>query len=484
MPDLEPEASATEGCPDSSRKVPLDSKRPGPELPPEVWQQIFERTFLPANLIDCGAPGTEDLSFFSLVIEQKVALMSVCRDWYDANKRYLYEHVDLTRPTQLSALSQSLELWPHNGALVNHFHIRCYIVEDSKSFFLADLQNVVNRMPNLHGFTLNHEVLSTGSGISCCLPRFPNTTIRELQVEWPLPLNPHSAPVLPSFSRLRSLLLKVNPVSGPLPTILFPENLELSELERLELRSISVTAITTVTSWILPSLRQLSLTLGYSCSLPTHDPLTGSTLLLSKHGRHLERLQVVYLAVEHRRPRKAPEDVDLARLCPNLRHLVLYWRPWHTLSHPTVQWVDIWSPWFTCNANTRTRWKALRHELIEEKSFPSLRRVRILDAQFASLGNIPFDIPPWSVQDANDSYEINFLGFTLRHEEGVLMGNRLRWDEWISEDDSDYEYESQSDFSDESLSDFSDESLSGFDEEWPSEPVAVVEDDRSSGSDD
>ncbi|KAH6913873.1 hypothetical protein BKA70DRAFT_646918 [Coprinopsis sp. MPI-PUGE-AT-0042] len=412
--------------------------RSGIRLPPEVWQQIFERSFIPANLIDCFAPQAEN-SHLSLVAERKRTLMSVCKDWYRANKRYLYEHIDIKRPTQLLALSRSLKNWSENTSLVKHLHIRCYATEEWKGSFSTKLQDVVDHLPNLTGFFFGHDVFAG----TYTLPRFRNA-IRELHTAWLLPTIPTvSASSSPNaFPGLRILSLFVDSETqwrGHSP--LFANSLDFPELEQLEICAATRDpsgAMLTITSWTLPSLKRLILRLSW---LPMDKFNEVSMPLLTTHGCFLEELQLHCRFIEGTEGMVEPsEPINLASLCPNLRHLVLNWNQWQKLSHPGVQWIDFWLSWSESNVKTRNRWQELPHKLIEPKSFPSLQGTRVLDMQLSGLTNIAFDIPPWSVQNRGDTFEIEFMGYTIRHEEGILKGTDL-W-EYASEDDSDFEYES------------------------------------------
>ena len=109
-----------------------------PRIPPEVWQQIFERSFIPPNLMDCCVHGGED-GLLSIVQEHKKNLMLVCKDWYRANKQYLYEHIDLKQPGHLLALSRSLKSWPEDGTLIKHLHTQCHVAVEWEERFMKKL---------------------------------------------------------------------------------------------------------------------------------------------------------------------------------------------------------------------------------------------------------------------------------------------------------------------------------------------------------
>ncbi|KAH6913871.1 hypothetical protein BKA70DRAFT_646895 [Coprinopsis sp. MPI-PUGE-AT-0042] len=122
--------------------VPWNLSRPGSRFPPEIWQQIFERSIMPANLIDCFASHGKH-SCLSLDAEHKRTLMAVCKEWNRANKWYLYEHIDLYQPNQLLALNRSLKSSTENAGLVKRLHIRCYVSKEWNKRFSTKLQDVV-----------------------------------------------------------------------------------------------------------------------------------------------------------------------------------------------------------------------------------------------------------------------------------------------------------------------------------------------------
>ncbi|KAH6913872.1 hypothetical protein BKA70DRAFT_1217569 [Coprinopsis sp. MPI-PUGE-AT-0042] len=241
-----------------------------------------------------------------------------------------------------------------------------------------------------------------------------------------------------NFWGLQSLSLSVEPTRWFLPAQI-SRNLELPMLEHFELSSsllVESDHIKIIACWNLPGLKRLTITFfGMPWVLFT-EPLN---LLLSKHGRTVEELQVAYNCT--RTNNEPPEPLDLTPLCPNLRHLVLHWEQWQRMSHHNVHWVDIWLPWLPTNLDTIARWQTLQHELVQSKMFPSLLGTRMLDIQLTSSKNVPFDLPPYSVQDQSDAFEINFMGYTIHQDEGMIRGSWL-WDD--ASDDSDYESDSES----------------------------------------
>jgi hypothetical protein len=414
--------------------------RPRVQCPPEIWQQVFERSIMPACLIDCLAPRGKD-TCQALVVEQKKALMSVCKEWHRATKRYLYEHVDLNRPGQLLALNRCLKSSSENAALVKRLHIRCHVSKGWNKTFTKKLQDVVDRLPHLIGFYLSNEALD-GAYI---LPRFQNV-MQELQTPWPM----HKLFLLgmdagsvnhntPNFGGLRSLSLTVEHSRWFLPTQI-SRNLDFPKLEHFELASsipVETAYVEIFACWAMPALKRLTLWLP---GMPWPIFAGALTLLLPKYGAALEELQIIYhraLLAED----EPAEPLDLTPWCPNLRHLVLRWDEWYRLSHHTVHWVDIWLDWSETNLETLIEWQSLQLDLAESKFFPSLRGTRLVDMQLTSLRNIPFDLPLYSVQGPHDAYEISFMGHTIYHDEGMLRGDWL-WDD--ASDNSEYESDESS----------------------------------------
>ncbi|KAH6889013.1 hypothetical protein BKA70DRAFT_1329957 [Coprinopsis sp. MPI-PUGE-AT-0042] len=372
----------------------LTSAPPAPAqvAPIEILEQIFERTLIPHYLLDHTTAFGRD-SFLWLVTGQQK---------YFAGKRFLYQDVDIKRPTQLFELLLSLKSAPENGELVGGLHISCFIASAWGAKFSKALQSTVDRMPNLRTFTFKS---STKIPESFHIPIFHPSMVNLAVLLELSSFRPCTTPLLPqvtpgSLSSLVMLRLTPCPLADKHTDFL---DLHLLSLEEICI-DLSKDSRDLLKTWHMPSLRRATLVLSRG-----FQEVTSFMWFLKKHGSLIQELQIY---------RVLPRNIHLDDVCPNLQHLAFYadadygQMEWiHTIiSHRKLKWVDMWTK-FEKSAEYVNGFMLSK----ARRTCPSLRGIRLLDIALIHLLHLPFRLPPSSVLSLSDAYDIKLFGFYLRH---------------------------------------------------------------------
>jgi hypothetical protein len=114
-----------------------------------------------------------------------------------------------------------------------------------------------------------------------------------------------------------------------------------------------------------------------------------------------------------------PDTQIVQTYCPSLEHLVLPPGSPHPTFHPTITWVDLWSPY----NNQQERYKALRDSL--PAAFPSLLGIRQLDAALRSLPDLPSMLHE-TINDGSD-FEYDFPGISIIFSFGNFIKKEMMY---------------------------------------------------------
>ncbi|KAH6916369.1 hypothetical protein BKA70DRAFT_1502355 [Coprinopsis sp. MPI-PUGE-AT-0042] len=294
--------------------------------------------------------------------------MMVCKAWYLAGKRYLYQDIDIKRPTQLFQLLDSLKGAPGNGELVKGLHVTCFIGSEWAAKFSKTLQSVVHRLPWLLTFTFHSSMeipltfklpslLAQGHGLTLSL----DTSRAAIGVETPL------------FQSVKAALSSALVGLQLAPFPLFLDGNQLKHLRFPFLESIEVSlefySKPILETWHMPRLHRATLVLNRERWGPEHF-----IWFLEKHGQQ-------------------------------------GWEDNIIVSHPTLLWIDVWL------SNIARPLEEIKDSMLRhtQKTCPALQGMRLLDYALVHLSNLPFLLPPYSVRNSRDAYEVQFLGFHLRH---------------------------------------------------------------------
>ncbi|EAU91741.2 hypothetical protein CC1G_04509 [Coprinopsis cinerea okayama7 len=425
--------------------------------PVEILQQIFDRTFPPHYLLEQDH-ALDEFSYACLVTSEQKSHMSVCKEWYNIVKPYLYEYIQIRHPIQLFLLLKSLKQHPDNQSLIKVLHINCMISITWQHKFGKTLQSVVDRAPNLREFSMRRWNLPWAD--SCSIPcglRFPvfkHEPMSHLKIVYDSSLKvgvlsrdflDHGSGV---FDRLTQLSLDVNIQRYFADRQDRPLKVNLPRLETLECRYRFLGLKGT---WRMPRLRRVMLQLP-TLRPPSVEELSGILKeFFTAHGKGLKELQLEseggsYLISTGYNPGPALDVLDLAILCPSLDHLILDGYlifGYQTFAHPALRWIDVW-----CAAPTDRNWRPeieayyrdIRNRYpIGTQLFPSLRRVRILDYQLHHLQDLPYRLPPWSVISPRDSYEVRFMDLCIIHEVGGVYAFKPPEESGYGSEDSSYD---------------------------------------------
>jgi hypothetical protein len=330
--------------------------------------------------------------------------MMVCKTWYLVGKPYLYQDIDIRRPTQLFELLVSLKKSPENTELVKGLHVSCFIGPEWAAKFSKTLQSIIDRLPDLLRFTLK---TPTGTPENF---QFPSLMTQKhgltISLDMGLSVIRDSSILLQGVKAVMSaklVALRLNSFPLFMGASNTLKHLQLSSLETIEI-GLQFHSQSTLETWRMPCLRQATLFLDSG-----GDEFRW---FLERHGQQIERLQLWGPGRQG--------TVALGQLCPNLQHLVLSKRRFYEqpmwkeviVSHPNLTWIDVWLSNLELNPSEKMRDTMLGRA---QKTCPALQGMRLLDFALVHLPNLPFLLSPFTARNPQVPYEIQFFGFHLRH---------------------------------------------------------------------
>ncbi|KAJ3966082.1 hypothetical protein EV361DRAFT_936741, partial [Lentinula raphanica] len=117
-----------------------------PHLPLEILRLIFLRTVAPGWLM---LPDRRYLSSWNVNTRTKLHLINVCRDWYKAGIKLLYEEIVIDSIGQFCALVSTLRVDCSLAAKVNALHLSFPSPGEDFIVFLRIYDSLPDLCPNL-----------------------------------------------------------------------------------------------------------------------------------------------------------------------------------------------------------------------------------------------------------------------------------------------------------------------------------------------
>ncbi|KAG6811796.1 hypothetical protein H0H92_005812 [Tricholoma furcatifolium] len=430
--------------------------------PVEILQSIFLRTICPRFLLDASTnrlAGLPTSPALVMATKTKLSLLKVCRSWHDVAVDFLYEDVVLLRMEHIPALLRTLDTTPGYRKLIKGVTINMFVKPRYGASFTRYVQRIIDVCPSLRRFeTLS--LLDLPDTVT--YPRLDSVT--ELCIMMTTPDLIHLLDT--TFNNLRFLSLtfpenetRLQPFDVEQPFYL-PELetflLQVEYPDKLRYHRFNPRLFDLLDA---PRLQR------FTCIFDGLEKFEGAlTLFLRRNGCNLSFLHIGG-PLDDECP--ASTFQNFLAECPVLEHVRLKLkRSVLAITHPHVEWLDIDSSigniWTLSSA---------------KDSFPILQGLRtIVSPHFTYQRSTPVVplIPREFVMHKNDTYELEFPGISLRHDQGVVYveANNFLKNWSIRDGDSGSERHPGSDLAEESkVSDSEDSEGSGSDEdfEWESE---------------
>jgi len=416
-------------------------------IPPEILRMIFLHAVPPLFLIDSSIAGGPE-SPWCQALRMKKSIVGVSRAWCEVGIEVLYKDVAFRRIGQISALLRTLEARPDDFRnLVRGITVNCFVPRGYAALFHTELKRIFEHCPRVAHFAFNP---SFSSPLPYILPVI-NSPITHLDCGATI-----------TFS---SVLASLMNVSGTLVSLSFhlpntEQEVTLIHFDRLKTLRCGVQYDSrenlrmVEAKWKMPRLERLTFELD-------GDQRTMSTYLYRSffiaHGRCLKFLSI-RLGPWGRKCSLAMQP--LLDQCPILEHLVLQAHSRDTLAHPTVKWIDLWSP----HVRNRCIHPWVHVNFWAKEAFPALQGVRTLDVALVNVPDLATMMPPDAVVNG-DAFD-RFPGIHIWHSRDRLIRRDLMYIRVFEGGDnsSDDDYDSDSDYS-------------------PSEGHSSSDDDQCDGSD-
>lgn len=357
-------------------------------------------------------------SLWFRTLEQKRALVHVCRSWHQVGLPFLYEDICITHVSQMLQLLRAVDSPRTNyNQLIKTITFYCVVPVSFAERFELRLKRLFHLCPNIRSF---------GYLSPCLLPR------------------PISLSTLPSITHLRLVkevsaaiywnildLTAQNLVSLSFqpPTDANSSSSAAKEIHFhfLRLKELSCqyenAALATVNNWEMPCLEKLTCISVHRLESPSAE-MTSFCLKYGAGLRYLHMHPGGYLNAF--RTLITVHMQSLLDMCPALEHFVVHSRAAYPLTHQHLKWIDIWTPHEY--STTVKHWRSLR-ESMTTAAFPSLQGVRDLAASTSFCTDLPIILLPGQVSTPSDSFAYRFQDFEMRHDVGTIY--RAPWVEMV-----------------------------------------------------
>ncbi|KAJ7469698.1 hypothetical protein FB451DRAFT_1476595 [Mycena latifolia] len=383
-----------------------------PDLPSEVWTQVFDLAADEDLIFEYGLPTTmsesewfEDyFGDWALRSPQDVldlAIVQTCKQWRNLGYESLFRFLFFSDPARLLTLCGILD--PSSAAATTataslgwwtrRIQVTRFYANTTREASQAALQDALVRIlchcPNLEIFIVDWPMAgSTFSPIADALTRFTSNSLRTLHITVPalsLPKVIWTLNALPyvcaAHIELSSEVSPPGPQNGP--------RLRLPHLQQLSLGGYTHQLLKQATRWQLPALRHFSLV----CDTPKFGP-PDTPAFIAAHGAHLISLDLssgtamplsrliaacpalTSLAFHGDWRVVVPDDPDAPAETPPLAHTGLTSVGLHGLAYAFGVGAALDAP-PTAQHNTYMNDRNLAL-LCERARFPALRRIRVL----------------------------------------------------------------------------------------------------------
>ncbi|EPQ51514.1 hypothetical protein GLOTRDRAFT_132882 [Gloeophyllum trabeum ATCC 11539] len=389
------------------------------DLPVELIQAIFDRTFPPHYLLD---PALEQgpNSPWCRTLRDKKSAMLVCSSWRDVCVPLVYEHVSLRSVGQLVAFLRTLKgssLYDLKK-IVKSVAIVCSVPDACKNAVQSSAVDILAMCSEVKGFTYSpflgaHTDDFYDSPETIGIDQHLPSSITSLALGRHVPASISVFQCLGRMPLLSELSLYVG--EGDFPTSDDSHNIPEIELPNLHTLSLSLERpfrLQIIHRLSTPSLTRLSLTLSKPNMYQTGTLFTELCDIVANKGRSLQ-----YLALE-----MCIMNMSIAELiqhCPMLEHFVLSGRASLTGSHPTLRFLDI------CNGTIglvgsgpdldywfRELWLGRLDVSYLRASYPNLQSARVLDFALYHIPGLLDALPP-RLGDAEGNLRLRLLDMVI-----------------------------------------------------------------------
>ncbi|KAJ3515205.1 hypothetical protein NLJ89_g1905 [Agrocybe chaxingu] len=388
---------------DGDHKVQLSTFTP--ELPPEIWYSIFERTIPPNWLLDPSISLGYDSSWsVALRLKKNIVMLQML---LRTIRNSPYKYGDLTKA--LNILCYISEAFVNRFA--KYLTVLFFLCPRLESFACTSLiplpQQAVIPMPPQSVTRLQLSSVISWETIKSLLNE-TRTTLTSLWLQMP-ETTPELVPDAPiSLSRLSSLVLecKLKPGNRRGHDVNFlRRQFDFPGLLKITLCQLTVGGMEQgIEDAVIAFLERhgaelVFLNLHPSFSLLLPDTFFYRLLRLQKISPHLERF-----------------IMPLPFVVKNKNWLERF-------SHPKLQWLDFCHP-----PNAIPDTVGLSNISVPRGDLPALRGSRVLSClPHVSYEWLP-DFPPEAVRTANESFAINFYPSQLIHSVDYIYWLRPQWD--------------------------------------------------------
>ena len=350
-------------------------------------------------------------------MQTKRSIITVCRRWWQVGAEMLYEEVVLRRFGQIPASVRTLENPKVNlGNFIKKVDIQCFVPIGYLSLYEAELRRIFDRCPRVAdvGFNVSASAVDVSTS-----PLRPNCVFRYVALQSVISKLTHlqCGPMVFFGNLIAGLQLCTNLTSlsfclpshtepAPQDHDAFSTSLVMTQLEDfrcvMSWRGTYYLGII-AQQWSMPSLRRVSFDQNIHVDMSYHPRFFRS------HGHGIKYLHIRPAAVILIDQAATVEMQVLLDLCPNVEHVVLCSQMRMPISHPKVQWIDVWDP----NSAQYAQHIDLCASLTP-KAFPALRGIRCLDLALANITDIPIVLPP-HLAITGGAFEYQFPGVDVQH---------------------------------------------------------------------
>ncbi|CAA7262249.1 unnamed protein product [Cyclocybe aegerita] len=398
-----------------------------PELPPEIWNCIFQRSIPPSWLLDPSL-SLGPSSSWSAALRLKKSIVAVSKAWYDMGLPFLYEDICIRRVQQFKTLHTTISRSPTKfTSLVKTLNVICFVPEVFQDNFTKQLVAFFSICPRISAVAFaSFAVLPVKVDIAVLpssvtrlrLAGLPNCerlvdalkqSHQNLSSLWLCLPSLDSIPVLGSkvaMPRLDSLILEHNKAGerGGVRFAFLTRHFEFPKLSKCTIYQ---------TSEIKASDEGLATTI---------------VAFLSKHGVNLKYLNFHHTMLRLLPPGFASNLHRLSRYCPHLEHLnmpisiITSNANWlGSFAHPTLKWIDLSHP------PLLTARDSLSTITLLHRNIPALDGVRMLSDLPMVAHEWLQRFPPDSVRIPTQAFAIDFAPNQLLHGTNYVYWQRPQW---------------------------------------------------------
>jgi len=351
----------------------------------------------------------------------KKSIVGVCKTWHQVGSEVLYEEVALRRIGQVATFCRTLEISPF-GSYVRQLTVNCFVPRGYANLYKTEMDHILQYCHRVYRFDLTPPYLLSLTSYRLTSADLP---ITHLQFSCAVDFTTAIDFFVALRHTLKSLFWALPPDAdfGATPA------LTLEQLDTLHIklhRSTPAEMDLWMAKWHAPRLTKLAVALSMS---PGQDPF------LAIYAAHRHKLEYVFLELP--RDKATIEYLQLQfDSFPSLRHLAL--RPhvyfdfdgiFYGLGHPTVQWIELVEE--MGEQQRSENWRHL-HELLVEKSFPSLRGINQVDIVLGCLPDLLMSLPSLRAEGCQGVYDlsgysiVNGNGYFCR-EDVLLQDDDIKW---------------------------------------------------------